>query len=224
MSRPSAPHPGDTPPGAVPACSLRRPRARASIGVAQGPAAAVAAARPCAAAALALLWLCSGLAPPQLCLRSACALALLCLRAAQPSAHRLRSTNKDSYRDPNLKAALVPYHPNAPRSRLPVHFQDEAKPFRRFCKPRNEHSYECASFTHYMAILAVAMLTMAVLTTGLTQLIRMRPSPPRACLPSGEPGQPRAAPAPHRAAPAPHLRRAMPHLRMHLHRCRTSRA
>jgi hypothetical protein len=54
----------------------------------------------------------------------------------------LTSTNKDSYRDPNLKAALVPYHPNAPRSRLPVHFQDEAKPFRRFCKPRNEHSYD----------------------------------------------------------------------------------
>ena len=58
-----------------------------------------------------------------------------CLRAAQRSASRVRSTNKDSYRDPNLKAALVPYHPNAPRSRLPVHFQDEAKPFRRFCKP-----------------------------------------------------------------------------------------
>ena len=54
----------------------------------------------------------------------------------------LTSTNKDSYRDPNLKAALVPYHPNAPRSRLPVHFKDEAKPFRRFCKPRNEHSYD----------------------------------------------------------------------------------
>ena len=98
-----------------------------------------------------------------------------CLRAAQRSASRVRSTNKDSYRDPNLKAALVPYHPNAPRSRLPVHFQDEAKPFRRFCKPRNEHSYECASFT--MAILTTAILTMA------DRLLRMRaPSPPHADL------------------------------------------
>ena len=148
---------------------------------------------------------------------------MLCLRAAQPSAHRLRSTNKDSYRDPNLKAALVPYHPNAPRSRLPVHFQDEAKPFRRFCKPRNEHSYECASFTHYMAILAVAMLTMAVLTTGLTQLIRMRPSPPHACLPALRRARPAArspcaaprrtcaAPAPRYAAPA-HAPAPLPHL------------
>ena len=39
------------------------------------------------------------------------------------------------------------------RSRLPVHFQDEAKPFRRFCKPRNEHSYEYAA-THPLSPLA----------------------------------------------------------------------
>ena len=32
--------------------------------------------------------------------------------------------------------------PSWRRSRLPVHFEDEAKPFRRFCKPRNEHSYD----------------------------------------------------------------------------------
>mmetsp|Transcript_551 Transcript_551/g.1122 ORF Transcript_551/g.1122 Transcript_551/m.1122 type:complete len:161 (+) Transcript_551:25-507(+) len=54
----------------------------------------------------------------------------------------LQSTMKESFRDPNLKATLTPYHPNAPRSRLPVHFTDEAKPYRRFCKPRNEHSYD----------------------------------------------------------------------------------
>ena len=123
----------------------------------------------------------------------------------------MRSTNKDSYRDPNLKAALVPYHPNAPRSRLPVHFQDEAKPFRRFCKPRNEHSYECAAFTHHGHILTVAMLTMAILTTASHNsyecaLARLM----RACPPE--------SPA---SRAVPHLRMRM-HLRMHLHLCCTS--
>merc|ERR1712054_554681 len=51
------------------------------------------------------------------------------------------STMKDSFKDPNLKAALTPYHPNAQRSRLPVHFRDEAKPCVRFCQPRNMHTY-----------------------------------------------------------------------------------
>lgn len=54
----------------------------------------------------------------------------------------ITSTNKADFKDPNLKAALTPYHWNAPRSRLPVHFKGEAAPFRRFCKPRNEHSYD----------------------------------------------------------------------------------
>ncbi len=49
---------------------------------------------------------------------------------------------KDSFKDPNLKAALTPYHANAQRSRLPVTFKNEAKPFRRFCQVRNEHTYD----------------------------------------------------------------------------------
>ena len=116
----------------------------------------------------------------------------------------MRSTNKDSYRDPNLKAALVPYHPNAPRSRLPVHFQDEAKPFRRFCKPRNEHSYECASFTHslYGHIPAVAMLTMAILLRASHNSYECaRARLVRACPPESP------------ASRAQPLRRTAPHLR-----------
>ena len=54
----------------------------------------------------------------------------------------VRSTAKESFKDPNLKASLTPYHPNAMRSRLPVHFKGEAKPFRRFCQQRNQHTYE----------------------------------------------------------------------------------
>ena len=48
---------------------------------------------------------------------------------------------KDSYKDPNVKAALTPYHPNAQRSRLPVHFRNEAKPYVRFCQQRNQQTY-----------------------------------------------------------------------------------
>ena len=54
----------------------------------------------------------------------------------------LTSTNKDSYRDPNLKAALTAYHPNAIRNRLPVEFKDAAIPGKRFCYPRNQHTHE----------------------------------------------------------------------------------
>ena len=42
-----------------------------------------------------------------------------------------------------LALAMTEHHARARGSRLPVHFENEAKPFRRFCKPRNEHSYEC---------------------------------------------------------------------------------
>jgi len=52
------------------------------------------------------------------------------------------STTKDSFKDPNVKAALTPYHPNAQRSRLPVSFKNEAKPFKRFCQVRNQHTYD----------------------------------------------------------------------------------
>ena len=101
------------------------------------------------------------------------------------------STMKDSYKDPNVKAALTKYHPNAIRNRLPcvpccfrtrrrpharphtrqnpntlahanvcthrpcpvvfllasamhrVTFDNAAIPGKRFCYPRNEHTYEC---------------------------------------------------------------------------------
>ena len=52
---------------------------------------------------------------------------------------------KESFKDPNLKAALTPYHPNAIRNRLPVEFKDSAVPGKRFCYPRNQHTYECAA-------------------------------------------------------------------------------
>ena len=62
--------------------------------------------------------------------------------AGEHTSRGLSSTMKTSFKDPNLKAALTPYHPNAQRSRLPVNFKGEAKPFRRFCQVRNEHTYE----------------------------------------------------------------------------------
>mmetsp|Transcript_8414 Transcript_8414/g.18763 ORF Transcript_8414/g.18763 Transcript_8414/m.18763 type:complete len:148 (-) Transcript_8414:154-597(-) len=52
-----------------------------------------------------------------------------------------QSTMKDSFKDPNLKQALTAYHPNAQRSRMPVQFKNEAKPFKRFCQVRNQHTY-----------------------------------------------------------------------------------
>jgi len=52
------------------------------------------------------------------------------------------STMKDSFKDPNQKAALPPYHPNALRNRLPVEFKDSAIPNVRFCHPRNKHTYD----------------------------------------------------------------------------------
>ena len=57
---------------------------------------------------------------------------------------RVRSTMMASYRNPNKKQELSAYHPNAIRNRLPVVFKDAAVPGKRFCKPRNEHTYECA--------------------------------------------------------------------------------
>jgi len=52
------------------------------------------------------------------------------------------STAKDSFKDPNRKAALTAYHPNAIRNRLPVEFKDSAIPTVRFCYPRNQHTYD----------------------------------------------------------------------------------
>ena len=52
------------------------------------------------------------------------------------------STMKESYKDPNLKAALSAYDHNAQRNRLPVHFKNEAKSYRRFCQERNVHTYD----------------------------------------------------------------------------------
>merc|ERR1711998_250522 len=37
---------------------------------------------------------------------------------------------------------LCPYDPNSLRSRLPVDFGDQSKPFVRFCKPRNVSGFE----------------------------------------------------------------------------------
>ncbi len=52
-----------------------------------------------------------------------------------------QSTMAASFRDPNLKTQLTPYHPNAPRNRLPVKFKDEPTHGKRFCKDRNAQSY-----------------------------------------------------------------------------------
>ena len=52
------------------------------------------------------------------------------------------STMKESFKDPNVKAALTLYHPNAIRNRLPVEFKNSAIPHVRFCHPRNKHTYE----------------------------------------------------------------------------------
>merc|ERR1712224_575976 len=54
----------------------------------------------------------------------------------------LTSTMKTSYGDPNKKAELTPYHWNAIRNRLPVTFDGAAIPGKRFCYPRNEHTYD----------------------------------------------------------------------------------
>ena len=64
-----------------------------------------------------------------------------------------RSTSKASYKDPNMKMQLTPYHPNAQRNRLPVKFDNEATPFRRFCQVRNASveyasAPKCLSSTH----------------------------------------------------------------------------
>ena len=55
---------------------------------------------------------------------------------------RLNSTMKESYKNPNHKQALMAYHPNAIRNRLPVKFDGAAIPGKRFCSPRNNHTYE----------------------------------------------------------------------------------
>ena len=47
-----------------------------------------------------------------------------------------------SFKDPNEKAPMIAYDPNALRNRLPVKFDNAAEPFRRFCAPRNNHTYE----------------------------------------------------------------------------------
>ena len=49
---------------------------------------------------------------------------------------------KESFKNPNLTAALTPYHPNALRNRNKVEFKDAALPGVRMCYPRNQHTYE----------------------------------------------------------------------------------
>ena len=49
---------------------------------------------------------------------------------------------KEGFKDPNVKAQLIPYDHNALRNRLPVVFKDAAKPYARFCKPRNDTSLD----------------------------------------------------------------------------------
>ena len=58
------------------------------------------------------------------------------------SANLMTSTQKLSYKDPNMKQALTKYHPDAIRNRLPVTFDNAAKPGVRFCYPRNVHTAE----------------------------------------------------------------------------------
>lgn len=55
---------------------------------------------------------------------------------------KINSTYKDSFVDPTkTKEKLTPYHWNAPRSRLD-YVKVDVKPYARFCKPRNEMSYD----------------------------------------------------------------------------------
>ena len=49
----------------------------------------------------------------------------------------LKSTTKESFKDPNVKQQLSKYDHNALRNRLPVVFKGEAEPYKRFCQPRN---------------------------------------------------------------------------------------
>jgi len=55
------------------------------------------------------------------------------------------STATDSYQDPLRKQKLVAYHPNAARNRNAVVFPNEAEPFKRFCQPRNETTFDFMS-------------------------------------------------------------------------------
>lgn len=57
------------------------------------------------------------------------------------SSTNFASTTKSSYTDPTStlrgKKKLEPYRPDSARSRLPVRFKGEPKPFTRHCKPDN---------------------------------------------------------------------------------------
>jgi len=55
------------------------------------------------------------------------------------------STSRDAFKDPNIKAALGKYDPNAGRNRLPTKFDNEAKPYVRFCQARNVSTYNFLS-------------------------------------------------------------------------------
>ena len=48
----------------------------------------------------------------------------------------------ETFKDPNMKQALTPYHPLAIRNRLPVVFDNAPIPRARFCFPRNNHTYD----------------------------------------------------------------------------------
>merc|ERR1712032_1380247 len=78
------------------------------------------------------------------------------------------STFSDSYQDPLRKQKLVPYHPNASRSRNAVRFPNESEPGRRFCQPRNEITYKCGvTLPNVTALPKVATQTWLILTNAV---------------------------------------------------------
>lgn len=64
-----------------------------------------------------------------------------CRRPCPPHPHPC-STYMESFVDPSkTHERLTPYHWNAPRSRLD-YVKSDVIPHRRYCKPRNQMSYE----------------------------------------------------------------------------------
>jgi len=61
------------------------------------------------------------------------------------SSTNFQSTTKSSFTDPTSslrgKKKLEPYRPDSARSRLPVRFKGEPKPFTRHCKANNESQF-----------------------------------------------------------------------------------
>jgi hypothetical protein len=61
-----------------------------------------------------------------------------------------------------MKQALCAYHPNAQRNRLPTRFDNEAKPYVRFCQARNVSTFKCAHAQAPHAQAPVAPVELAV--------------------------------------------------------------